>query len=302
MTPFRLNPAEIRVDHAPGFRGLENDALLQKHGVTLDFGRVKNKNKTAVADRGIQEFEEELLKVAPGTQHITSAELSSVIASLNQRIRFSGLSAREVLLQREQNTGQQLSFSDKVLSAKQRQNRLRNHLPSARSKAKCGNPAEHKNITVGTLVYIKAEKDKFNARPMYIVTALQESHATLQKFTKNQLSSRQYIVPLDHIFPITSQNGPSSCDPVVEPVRSSESDSEFELGCLPNSTERAEAENDTASSASASSVSSDVGDTEELSETEESENNADTPRSPRPQRHRRPPQWQADFDMSPGET
>ena len=57
---FRVNPAEIRVDNAPGFVGLQHDQILNRHGVTLDFGRVKNKNKTAVVDKGIQEFEQEL--------------------------------------------------------------------------------------------------------------------------------------------------------------------------------------------------------------------------------------------------
>ena len=132
---FRLTPAEVRVDNAPGFRGLKNDPILQQHGVVLDFGRAKNDNKTAVADRGIQEFEDELLRVAPGTMQVTPAILAAVLTTLNQRIRSSGLSAREVLLQRDQQTGQQLSFSDKALSAQRQHDRVRNHLPSARSKA-----------------------------------------------------------------------------------------------------------------------------------------------------------------------
>ena len=120
---FRLNPAGVSVDNAPGFLGLQNDSILKQHGLSLDFGRVKNKNKTAVVDKGIQEFEQELLKVAPGVKQITPLDLLSVLATLNQRIRFSGLSAREILLQREQNTGQQLSFSDKALSTQRRHNR-----------------------------------------------------------------------------------------------------------------------------------------------------------------------------------
>ena len=198
---FRLTPAEVRVDNAPGFRGLLGDPVLQQHGVVLDYGRVKNQNKTAVADRGIQEFEKELLKVAPGVAQITPAVLTAVLATLNQRIRSSGLSAREVLLQRDQHTGQQLSFSDKALSSQRQHNRLRNHLPSARSKAN-GSPQDSScNVSGGMLVYIKAEKNKFSARPMYIVTDVCDGHATLQKFTSNQLSSRKYVVPTRHIFP-----------------------------------------------------------------------------------------------------
>ena len=144
---FRLTPAEVRVDNAPGFRGLKNDPILQQHGVVLDFGRAKNDNKTAVADRGIQEFEDELLRVAPGTMQVTPAILAAVLTTLNQRIRSSGLSAREVLLQRDQQTGQQLSFSDKALSAQRQHDRVRNHLPSARSKANGAPLASSSNVS-----------------------------------------------------------------------------------------------------------------------------------------------------------
>ena len=311
-TAFRLNPAEVRVDNAPGFRGLEKDSVLRQHGVTLDFGRVKNKNKTAVADKGIQEFEEELLKVAPGVKRVTPAELSSVLASVNQRIRFSGLSSREVLLQREQNTGQQLTFSDRVLSSQQRQNRLRNHMPSALSKAKGASIAKQSNVTVGTLVYIKAEKDKFTARPMYIITAIQDAYATLQKFTKNQLSSRQYVVPLDHIFPITSPTTAEPQEPSGE-IGSSGSDSELEMGWCPNSSQLPQDGNDTTPSASDHDTAEEGEDNDhqegndaflsasDHGSEEESEDNALAPPSPRPQRARRAPPWQAIFDMSQGE-
>ena len=96
---FRVNPAEVRVDNAPGFLGLLNDKVLKQHGITLDYGRVKNKNKTAVVDKAIQEFEQELLRVVPGVKQITQTDLLTVLATLNQRIRFSGLSAKEILLQ-----------------------------------------------------------------------------------------------------------------------------------------------------------------------------------------------------------
>ena len=76
-----------------GFIGLENDPILKQHGITLDYGRVKNRNKTAVVDKGRQEFEQELLKVVPGIKQITQTDLLTILAKLKQRIRFSGLSA-----------------------------------------------------------------------------------------------------------------------------------------------------------------------------------------------------------------
>ena len=126
---FRLNPSIFKVDNAPGFTALKDDQQLQLQGVTLDFGRVKNKNKNAVADKCIQELDLELLKLnSVGGGQISSTELQAVLRTLNQRIRHHGLSAREVLLQREQNTGEQLSFRDKLLAARQENNRKQNHV------------------------------------------------------------------------------------------------------------------------------------------------------------------------------
>ena len=111
----------MRVDNAPGFRGLENDDILQRQGVSLDFRRVKNPSKVAVADRGIKEFEDELLRVALGVRQIYPEVLTAVL-TLNQRIRSCGKSALEILLQRDQLTGNrfselQVSQADSTLAA-----------------------------------------------------------------------------------------------------------------------------------------------------------------------------------------
>ena len=37
----------VRVDTAPGFNALKNDKFLHSVGISLDFGRVKNKNKNS---------------------------------------------------------------------------------------------------------------------------------------------------------------------------------------------------------------------------------------------------------------
>ena len=55
----------VRVDPAPGFKGLRDDALLESHNIILDLGRKKNKNKNPIAERGIEELQLELLKQDP---------------------------------------------------------------------------------------------------------------------------------------------------------------------------------------------------------------------------------------------
>ena len=44
------------------FGRLREDRSLASHGVTLDFGRVRNVNKNPVAEKGNQEPETELLR------------------------------------------------------------------------------------------------------------------------------------------------------------------------------------------------------------------------------------------------
>ena len=46
VMPFKHNEdCVIRVDNAPGFLSLKNDELLRSIHITLDFGRIKNKNQ-----------------------------------------------------------------------------------------------------------------------------------------------------------------------------------------------------------------------------------------------------------------
>ena len=52
----------MRTDPAPGFQALYNDTLLKKHRITVEIGRVKNRIKNPVAERAIQELEEEIPK------------------------------------------------------------------------------------------------------------------------------------------------------------------------------------------------------------------------------------------------
>ena len=97
-----------RIDSASGFQSLRNDASLQSYGINLDFDFVKNKNSNSVFDKAIQELELEFLKVTPSGGIISSTQLQLALQTLNSRIRNRGLSAREILFQRDQVTNEQL--------------------------------------------------------------------------------------------------------------------------------------------------------------------------------------------------
>ena len=66
ISSIRPNPqtnVSVRTDNAPGFRSLSGDSDLQQLRVSIDLGRVLNKNKNPIVDKCISELITELLKV-----------------------------------------------------------------------------------------------------------------------------------------------------------------------------------------------------------------------------------------------
>ena len=53
--------AVIRVDPAPGFTALKNDAQLKQLHMSLEIGRVKNVSKNQVAEKAISELQNEFV-------------------------------------------------------------------------------------------------------------------------------------------------------------------------------------------------------------------------------------------------
>ena len=91
----------IRVDHTPGFVALKNSKVLQSVSISLDFGRVKNRNKNPTIDRTIQEIEEEIKRLLSSGTPINPGSLVIAISNINNRIRMTALSSKEILLKKE---------------------------------------------------------------------------------------------------------------------------------------------------------------------------------------------------------
>ena len=62
LRPVDGPTAIVRVDPAPGFVALRSDSMLAQNHISIELGCVKNPNKNPVAERAIQELEEELLR------------------------------------------------------------------------------------------------------------------------------------------------------------------------------------------------------------------------------------------------
>ena len=68
--------AIIRVDPSPGFQSMANNDSLNHLNVTIDVGRVKNKNKNPVAEKAVRELEEELIRQEPGGRPVSADGLA----------------------------------------------------------------------------------------------------------------------------------------------------------------------------------------------------------------------------------
>ena len=200
LSNIRAPTCSTQVDNAPGFTSLLDDPILTKHGIMMDFGRVKNKNANAVIDKGIQELEREMLQVDPNGGPLTAVQLQLVVETLNTRIRNRGLSAKEILYQRNQYTNDQITLNDTELAAQQRHICEHNHDASAVSKSRGKPPSTQSNFHVGDLVFIKDEGHKNKARERYIITKIDDKYVFLQKLT-HKFMSRIYKIPLVHIYP-----------------------------------------------------------------------------------------------------
>ena len=150
------------------------------------------------------------------------------------RIHNRGLSAREILFGRDQTTGERLNFEDASLSQQQAMKRTNNHGPSATSKASKKSTALRPPISLGDLVFIKAERSKLKWRDRYMIMNITNKHCTLQKITRSLFSSRRYEVPLTEVYPVAT---PTQSQPPVRtsnpPCSSNDSDIESDQELVP---------------------------------------------------------------------
>ena len=73
---------------------------------------------------------------------------------------------------------------------------------------------------IGSLVFIKNERDKNKARDRYIIVSIDKNHATLQKLT-DRFMAKRYTVPLNRLYPA------SITPPVLQaPLPSDDDDSD----------------------------------------------------------------------------
>ena len=68
--------AIIRVHPSSGFQSMANNDSLNHMNVTIDVGRVKNKNANPFAEKAVRELEEELIRPDPGGRPVSADGLA----------------------------------------------------------------------------------------------------------------------------------------------------------------------------------------------------------------------------------
>ena len=169
-------------------------------------GRLKNRNKNPVAEKAIQELELELKRECPEGGPVSSTVLSLVTATLNKRVRNRGLSAKEILLQRDGFTGEHLNINDDLLAENQKALREQDHGASACSQAKIKRPVAKSTVDVGELIFLKGDGDKHTARDKYIVTSTEEDCLYAQKLVGSQFRSKCYKLLYSEIYPVPTKS------------------------------------------------------------------------------------------------
>ena len=186
LKPSKLTPMSVKLDPAPAHKSMMKNVAqgssLRKNNILLELGHSKNPNKNPCVDKAIKEFHRELLNISPEGGPVSDSQLSEAVASLNSRIRASGMSSFEMWTQRDQVSGNQLPIKDRDVILQQHERRKANNRSSERSKAGGKAALPSPKVQVGSLVYLYGDRDKTAARQRYIVVEV--NHEGLHKLRK----------------------------------------------------------------------------------------------------------------------
>ena len=210
--------ATVRVDCATGLQALAGDKILQSYGLTVDLGRTKNINKNPVAEKAIEELEIELKKLYPTGNLLLPADLSIAIKTLNSRVRNRGLSAYEIIYQRDFNSGKQLNLDDDALGKFQYHSRLQNHAASAKSKTpnKSKSKIPKFNINPGDLIYVKSDGTKHVSRDRYLVTSCNPNFVNARKLVGSQFRTKEYELKRSEVFPVPNSGSGKGTESTID--------------------------------------------------------------------------------------
>ena len=187
----------VRVDPHSSFKSLKHDKILEEHGIALEIGDEKNLNKNSVAEKGIQELEEELVKLAPEGQPINELILAKATHNLNSRIRHTRRSAQELLMKRDQFTGESLEVRDREISDKQHNMRRKKNEEKISDPKKTKQKTEYRK---GDVVFVISDRHKHKERETYMVVNVENDLIEVVKSKRGKTSGTKYKVKAENLY------------------------------------------------------------------------------------------------------
>ena len=230
LMPFKSKAIDtvVRVDTAPGLAKLHKTEKLLKDGIKLDPGHEKNRNSCTKVDKIMSELRRELKTLCPEEKTLTPMNLARAISSLNSRTRHLGLSSREIMFQRDQQSNENIHLSDSLLKLKSEQLKTRNNQYSSKARSNAfSKPPSNVNLKTGSLVHFKEEQNKGSTRELYIVVDHKNPKEVrvrklLHSLGEDRMSLRpkEYVVIPEKLFLAPNQQvTPSSGTPILPPFK-----------------------------------------------------------------------------------
>ena len=203
----------IRVDGATSFQALEKESkssgsLLNQLKISIQVGRIVNKNKNPVAENAVKEVLKEILRLKAANSTISQTDLDIVIRNINNRITFNGLSPKEIMFKRDMVSNEDILVKSKQISDLQLLNRKTSSERSQKSKTRFMKKTPHQDFQIGQLVLLRNSLSKNCPRDTYIIEdKVQETDCTYYLIRKVQtrLNQRLYKVLPDEIVLAPSQ-------------------------------------------------------------------------------------------------
>ena len=204
-TPIRSNDTlRLRTDKATAFQHLKTSNKLSPLNIQIELGNDFNKNANAVVDKGIQELENEIVRLVPTEVPITSQQLAQAVLHLNNKLRRNGkISARNILFSRDDNTGKNLHLEDSKLAEEQQHSRNQ-----ANERHNLHVKNNDVNLEKGDTVMLKANPSKHNLRSTFVIDDAEGKYVHMKKVlhtfnvqnTTPKVRNKIYVVNRDRIF------------------------------------------------------------------------------------------------------
>ena len=100
------------MDGHSALASLRTDKSMEADGIFLELGRPKNVNKNAVVDKAIRELREQLVRLSPKGGPYSESVLARATSYLNEIIRHTGRSAKEIWVSRNLTSGTNMTLAD----------------------------------------------------------------------------------------------------------------------------------------------------------------------------------------------